>query len=72
MKLLVMQFPPIHRHFIPPRSRYSGQHVRPLMFRDQVSHPYRTTRVEEKILAPTATRTALSRLFDDDIKHFVC
>jgi hypothetical protein len=26
MKLLVMQFPPISRHFVPPRSKYSPQH----------------------------------------------
>jgi hypothetical protein len=26
MKLLIMQFPPIPRHFIPPRSKYSPQH----------------------------------------------
>jgi hypothetical protein len=26
MKLLIMQFPPISRHFIPPRSKYSPQH----------------------------------------------
>jgi hypothetical protein len=26
MKLLIMQFPQISRHFIPPRSKYSPQH----------------------------------------------
>jgi hypothetical protein len=26
MKLLVMQFPPVSRHFIPPQSKYSPQH----------------------------------------------
>jgi hypothetical protein len=26
MKLLIMQFPPISHHFIPPRSKYSPQH----------------------------------------------
>jgi hypothetical protein len=26
VKLLIMQFPPISRHFIPPRSKYSPQH----------------------------------------------
>jgi hypothetical protein len=26
MKLLIMQFPPIFRHIIPPRSKYSPQH----------------------------------------------
>jgi hypothetical protein len=29
MKLLIMQFPPVSRHFIPPRSKYSPQ--RPVM-----------------------------------------
>jgi hypothetical protein len=26
MKLLIMQFPLVSRHFIPPRSKYSPQH----------------------------------------------
>jgi hypothetical protein len=52
MKLLVMKFPPISRHFIPPRSKYSPQHpilkntlglCSSLNVRDQVLHPYRTT-----------------------------
>jgi hypothetical protein len=50
MKFLITQFPPISRHIIPPRSKYSPQH--PVLFsstlslysslnvRDQVSHPY--------------------------------
>jgi hypothetical protein len=50
-KLLVMQFSPTSRHFIPLWSKHSLQHlvlkhpqsVFLLNVRDQVSHPYRTT-----------------------------
>jgi hypothetical protein len=49
MKLLIMQFPPISRHIIPRRSKYSPQHpvlsntlslCSSLNVRDQVPHPY--------------------------------
>jgi hypothetical protein len=47
MKLLVMQFPPVSRNFIPLRSKYSPQHTLSLCsslnVRDQASRPYRTT-----------------------------
>jgi hypothetical protein len=46
MKLLIMQFSPLSRHFIPLRSKYSPQHpvlCSSLNVRDQISHPYRTT-----------------------------
>jgi hypothetical protein len=51
MKLVIMQFSPTSRHFIPLRSRHSPQHTvlkyfsiySSLNIRDQVSHPYRPT-----------------------------
>jgi hypothetical protein len=55
MKLFIMQSSPSSRRFLPPRSKYSPQHpvlkhpLSPfLTVRDQVSHPYKTTR---KIMA---------------------
>jgi hypothetical protein len=54
-KLLIIQFSPTFRHFIPLRSKYSPQHLllkkkkkkpclcSPLNVRDQVSHQYVTT-----------------------------
>jgi hypothetical protein len=50
MKLFIMQFPPISRHFS-FQCKYSPQHLfantlslcSSLNVRDQVSHPYRTT-----------------------------
>jgi hypothetical protein len=38
MKLLVMQFPPLSRHLIPPRSRYPPQH--PVLKLPQSKFPY--------------------------------
>jgi hypothetical protein len=50
MKLLIMQLPPISRHFISLRFKYSPQHLftntlslySSLNLRDQAPHPYRT------------------------------
>jgi hypothetical protein len=39
MKLFILRFFPISRHFISLRTKYSLQHS----VRDQVSHRYRTT-----------------------------
>jgi hypothetical protein len=51
MKFLIVQLPPIFRHLIPPRSKYSLRTLfsntpslcSSLSVRDQVSHPYKTT-----------------------------
>jgi uncharacterized protein with HEPN domain len=48
MKLLIMQFSPISRHFMRLRYRYSAQHPVPKHpqsrnVRDKVLHPYVTT-----------------------------
>jgi hypothetical protein len=50
MKLLIMKFSPISRHFMSLRTKYSPQHpvlkhpslLSSLNVRNQVSHPYRT------------------------------
>jgi hypothetical protein len=58
MKLLIMQFPSISRHIIPPRSKYSPQTpsvgVPPLMletkFRTHKSHPTNNRLIIEQLL----------------------
>jgi hypothetical protein len=76
-----MQSPPFPRYLVPPRSKYSPQHVfsntlsflSSLNVSDQVSHPYKTTRsvilrirnISEKIIEKIKTHVLCSKTFFD-------
>jgi hypothetical protein len=63
MKLLIMQFPSVSRHFIPPRSKYSPQH--PVLKHPQLSGIQASETLIQSTNVSNITFNILTKLLKD-------